>query len=81
MHPRGCGFVMIDNKTAAKDAAKFQINRKITRLYKILLFLIDELEVGQFNIAFSLLKKYRSQILTEGNETQREIGKILDNLP
>jgi hypothetical protein len=63
---------------AIKDFIKFQINRKITSLYKDFLFILEDIRNAKYNITDDQYLRYRKRILDFGNDTIRETAAYLD---
>jgi hypothetical protein len=64
----------------AKDFLSFQVNRKVTSLYKSFLFILEDLQDSGYNISDSVFQRYRKRVLDNGNDAIREIEEILEKL-
>jgi len=68
------------NGGKAKDFLSFQVNRKVTSLYKSFLFILEDLQDSGYNISDSVFQRYRKRVLDHGNDTVREINEIIEKL-
>ena len=59
---------------------KFQIERKITNLFKSFLEILEDMEFEQVNISKEHMERYRKRILDKGNQTFREIEQDFSKL-
>jgi hypothetical protein len=64
----------------AKDFLNFQVNRKVTSLYKSFLFILEDLQDSGYNISDSVFQRYRKRVLDHGNDTVREINEVIEKL-
>lgn len=64
----------------AKNFLSFQVNRKVTSLYKSFLFILEDLQDSGYNISDSVFQRYRKRVLDNGNDAIREIEEILEKL-
>jgi nucleoid-associated protein YejK len=71
-------FKGMENGDKSKDFLRFQVNRKVTNLYKNFLFMVEDLynsgEIDEENF-----QRLRKRILDYGNDTIREIEENLDS--
>ena len=64
----------------AKDFLSFQVNRKVTSLYKSFLFILEDLQDSGYNISDSVFQRYRKRVLDNGNDSIRGIEELLEKL-
>ena len=69
----------MENGNKSKDFVRFQINRKVTNLYKQFLFILEDLDGDGYDIPEEVFQKHRKRVLDYGNDTIREIEENLDN--
>jgi nucleoid-associated protein YejK len=62
----------------SKDFLRFQVNRKVTNLYKNFLFMVEDLH-DSGEISEESFQRLRKRVLDYGNDTIREIEENLDN--
>ena len=68
----------MENGDKSKDFLRFQVNRKVTNLYKNFLFMVEDLyDSGE--ISEESFQRLRKRVLDYGNDTIREIEENLDN--
>ena len=64
-----------------KQYALFHVNRKITNLYKHLLFVLEDLRLNKYNIQDNkVYQQTRKRILDLGNDAIREIEEHFKQL-
>jgi len=63
-----------------KEYITFHVRRKVTSLYKNLLFVMEDLQYDQYNISDKVYARMRKRILDNGNETIRELEAIIEQL-
>ncbi len=63
-----------------KELLQFQINRKITNLYKQFLFILEDTHLSKNANDPEVFQRNRTRILDFGNDTSREIEEYLKNL-
>jgi nucleoid-associated protein YejK len=68
----------MENGDKSKDFLRFQVNRKVTNLYKNFLFMVEDL-YNSGEISEESFQRLRKRILDYGNDTIREIEENLDN--
>jgi|TARA_B100001105_G_C22345240_1_gene423139 nucleoid-associated protein YejK len=68
----------MENGDKSKDFLRFQVNRKVTNLYKNFLFMVEDLYNNR-EIDEETFQRIRKRILDYGNDTIREIEENLDN--
>ena len=68
------------NGGKAKDFLSFQVNRKVTSLYKSFLFILEDLQDSGYNISDSVFQRHRKRVLDNGNDAIREIEELLEKL-
>jgi hypothetical protein len=69
---------MEDSKTT--EFIRFQINRKITNLYKAFLVILEDLKDTKYGIPDETHKRLRKKVLDSGNDAIREIDEYLDKV-
>ena len=69
-----------DGKDKAKQFAIFQVNRKVTNLYKQFLFILEDLQEQGYNIPDEQFQRIRKRVLDHGNDAIREIEDCLKDL-
>ena len=68
----------MENGDKSRDFLRFQVNRKVTNLYKNFLFMVEDL-YNSGEISEENFQRLRKRILDYGNDTIREIEENLDN--
>ena len=68
----------MENGDKSKDFLRFQVNRKVTNLYKNFLFMVEDLH-NSGEIEEESFQRLRKRILDYGNDTIREIEENLDS--
>ena len=68
----------MENGDKSKDFLRFQVNRKVTNLYKNFLFMIEDL-YNSGEISEESFQRLRKRVLDYGNDTIREIEENLDS--
>ena len=68
----------MENGDKSKDFLRFQVNRKVTNLYKNFLFMVEDL-YNSGEISEESFQRLRKRILDYGNDTIREIEENLDS--
>lgn len=63
-----------------KAYVNFHVKRKVTNLYKNMLFILEDLQQEEYNISDKVYSRMRKRILDTGNETIRELEDIVDQL-
>jgi nucleoid-associated protein YejK len=71
-------FKGMENGDKSKDFLRFQVNRKVTNLYKNFLFMVEDL-YNSGDLDEESFQRIRKRILDYGNDTIREIEENLDN--
>jgi len=61
-----------------KDYLKFQVQRKITALFKNLFFLLEDAKKSSNSLSEDKYQQLRKRILDHGNDTIRDIQNDLD---
>jgi hypothetical protein len=69
----------MENGNKSKEFVRFQINRKVTNLYKQFLFMLEDLDGDGYDIPDEVFQKLRKRVLDYGNDAIREIEENLDN--
>lgn len=70
----------LKNNDKIKEYVLFQINRKITDLFKSFLNTIEDLRDDQYNISETRMQKMRKRTLDAGNECIRELEEYFSKL-
>lgn len=70
---------MLDGKDKAKQFAIFQVNRKVTNLYKQFLFILEDLQDQGYNIPDEHFQRVRKRVLDHGNDCIRETEEYLES--
>lgn len=65
---------------SAKDFARFQVNRKVTNLYKQFLIILEDIRDEKYDISEDKYHRLRKRVLDFGNDAIREIDESLDKL-
>ena len=68
-----------DAKDKAKQFAIFQVNRKVTNLYKQFLFILEDLQEQGYNIPEQQFQRIRKRVLDHGNDCIRETEEYLES--
>ena len=68
-----------DAKDKAKQFAIFQVNRKVTNLYKQFLFILEDLQEQGYNIPDEQFQRIRKRVLDHGNDCIRETEEYLES--
>lgn len=68
----------MDNGNKSKDFLRFQVNRKVTNLYKNFLFMVEDLYNSK-EISEESFQRVRKRVLDYGNDTIREIEENMEN--
>ena len=68
-----------DAKDKAKQFAIFQVNRKVTNLYKQFLFILEDLQEQGYNIPDEQFQRIRKRVLDPGNDCIRETEEYLES--
>ena len=68
-----------DAKDKAKQFAIFQVNRKVTNLYKQFLFILEDLQDQGYNIPDEQFQRIRKRVLDHGNDCIRETEEYLES--
>lgn len=68
----------MDNGNKSKDFLRFQVNRKVTNLYKNFLFMVEDLYNSK-EISEETFQRVRKRVLDYGNDTIREIEENMEN--
>ena len=68
-----------DAKDKAKQFAIFQVNRKVTNLYKQFLFILEDLQEQGYNIPGEQFQRIRKRVLDHGNDCIRETEEYLES--
>lgn len=68
-----------DGKDKAKQFAIFQVNRKVTNLYKQFLFILEDLQEQGYNIPDEQFQRIRKRVLDHGNDCIRETEEYLES--
>ena len=68
-----------DAKDKAKQFAIFQVNRKVTNLYKQFLFILEDLQEQGYNIPDEQFQRIRKRVLDHGNDCIRETEVYLES--
>ena len=63
-----------------KDITLFQIKRKITNIYKIVFFILEDLGDSGYNINDEKYQKIRKRVLDNANDAIREIEESFSKL-
>lgn len=70
---------MVDTDKAT-EFFRFQVNRKVTNLYKNFLILLEDLQGPPYNIPEDVQKRMRKKVLDYGNDTIRELEEYLSKV-
>ncbi len=63
-----------------KEFLQFQIQRKVTNLYKQFLFILEDVHTSKDPKDPEIFQRNRKRVLDFGNDTAREIEEYLKNL-
>ena len=63
-----------------KGFVKFQVRRKVTNLYKNILFILEDLKDKEYYSSDEEYQKSRKRVLDLGNDLIRDIEETLDNV-